>query len=41
MKANIETYHLETCWESVDWTDVAQDRNKGWVLVNAVMNFRV
>jgi hypothetical protein len=41
MKANIETYHLENRWEGVNWADVAQDMNKGRVLVNAVMNFRV
>jgi hypothetical protein len=25
----------------MDWMDVAQDRDRWWVLVNAVMNLRV
>jgi hypothetical protein len=25
----------------VDWIDVAQDRDRWWALVNAVMNLRV
>jgi hypothetical protein len=25
----------------VDWIDLAQDRDRWWVLVNAVMNLRV
>jgi hypothetical protein len=27
--------------ESMDWIDVAQDRDKGWVLVNMVINLGV
>jgi hypothetical protein len=27
--------------EGVDWTDLAQDRDKWWALVNTVMNLRV
>ena len=26
---------------STDWIEVAQDRDRGWALVNAVMNLRV
>jgi hypothetical protein len=25
----------------MDWTDLAQDRNKWWAVVNVVMNLRV
>ena len=25
----------------IDWIDLAQDRDRWWVLVNAVMNLRV
>jgi hypothetical protein len=28
-------------WEGVDWIDMAQDRDRWWALVNAVMNLRV
>jgi hypothetical protein len=29
-------------WEGViDWIDLAQDRERWWALVNAVMNLRV
>jgi hypothetical protein len=31
----------EIGWNGVDWTGLAQDRNKWWALVNAVMNSRV
>jgi hypothetical protein len=27
-------------WEGMDWIDMAQDRNKSWVLVNMVMNLQ-
>jgi hypothetical protein len=30
-----------TGWEGVDWTDVAQDRDKFRAVVNAVMNMQV
>jgi hypothetical protein len=25
-------------WDGMDWTDLAQDRDKWWALVNRVMN---
>jgi hypothetical protein len=28
-------------WRGMGWIDLAQDRNKGWALVNAVMNLWV
>jgi len=28
-------------WVGMDWIDVAQDRERRWALVNAVMNLRV
>ena len=31
---------IDTGWEGVDWTYVAQDRNKCQALLNAVMNLR-
>jgi hypothetical protein len=31
----------EVEWRGVDWTDLAQDREKCWALVNAVINLRV
>jgi hypothetical protein len=31
----------EVEWEGVDWIDVAQDRDRWWAVVNAVMNLRV
>jgi hypothetical protein len=27
-------------WRGIGWTDLAQDREKCWALVNAVMNLR-
>jgi hypothetical protein len=32
---------LETGWDSVDWIDVAQDRDQWRALVNTVMNLQV
>jgi hypothetical protein len=31
----------EVGWEGMDWIDMAQDRDRWRVLVNAVMNLRV
>jgi len=28
-------------WRGMGWIDLAQDRDKGWALANAVMNFWV
>jgi len=28
-------------WGSMDWIDLAQNRDRWWVLVDAVMNLRV
>jgi len=33
-------YQVEGC-ESMDWIDLAQDRDRWWALVNAIMNLRV
>jgi hypothetical protein len=31
----------EVRWGGMDWIDMAQDRDRWWALVNAVMNLRV
>jgi hypothetical protein len=31
----------EVGWEDMNWIDLAQDRDRWWALVNAVMNLRV
>jgi hypothetical protein len=31
----------ETGWDGVDWTELAQDRDQLWALVNTVMNLRI
>jgi hypothetical protein len=38
---NIKMDIQEVGWEGVDWIDMAQDRERWWALVNAVMNLRV
>ena len=38
---NIKTDLLEVGLRGMDWIDLAQYKGKWWVLVNAVMNFRV
>ena len=30
----------EVRWEAMDWIDLAQDRDRWWPLVNAVMNLQ-
>ena len=31
----------EVGWGDMDWIDLAQDREKRWAIVNAVINLRV
>ena len=38
---NIKMYLHEVRWGGMDWIYLAQDRDRRWALVNAVMNFRV
>ena len=38
---NIKMNLQEVGFRSVDWTELAQDRDSRWALVNAVMNLRV
>jgi hypothetical protein len=38
---NIKMYLREILWDGVDWTDLAQDRDKWRAVVNTVMNLRV
>jgi hypothetical protein len=38
---NIKMDLGEIGWDSVDWIDLAQDRDQWRALVKAVMNFRV
>jgi hypothetical protein len=41
MEDNIKMDLQEVGWEGLDWIDMAQDRDRWWALVNAVMNLRV
>jgi len=38
---NNKNFLQEVIWESMDWIDVAQERDRWVILVNAVMKFRV
>jgi len=40
-KDNIKVAVQEVGWERMDWIALAQDRNKGLALVNAVMSLQV
>jgi len=40
-ECNIKMDHQEVGWRGMDWTDLAQGRNRRRALVNAAMNFRV
>jgi hypothetical protein len=37
---NIKMDLQEVGWRGLDWIDLAQDRDRWWTLVNAVMNLR-
>ena len=41
MGDNIEMHIQEVGCEGMDWIEVAQDKNRWWAFVNAVMNLRV
>ena len=38
---NIKMYIQEVSWEGMDWTDLAQNRDRWQTLVNAVTNLWV
>ena len=38
---NVKMDLQEMGWGGMDWIDLAEDRNRWWTLVNAVMKLRV
>jgi hypothetical protein len=38
---NVKIYVREIEWDSIDWIDLAQDRDQCRALVNTMMNLRV
>jgi hypothetical protein len=38
---NIRVDLREIGWEGADWMNLAQDKDKGWAILNKVMNIRV
>jgi hypothetical protein len=38
---NIKLHHQEVGWRGMECTALAQERDRWWALVNALMNFRV
>jgi hypothetical protein len=40
-KNNIKMDFQEVGWGGMDWTDLAQDRDRWWALVSAEMNLRI
>jgi hypothetical protein len=40
-EGNIKMDHQEVGCGEMDWIDLAQDKNRWWELVNAIINLRV